>query len=175
MNEFDPSLHNFSHLVFIDNPFIDAIIDSIRLSEHDGEMKIEQRYQKIKTDCKKQSAIIKNFKNIFLESLDEDDAEDDSFERGDSQSKSINQKILDIIKEVEDCKDEEGSSDAFQHFKVPQESQKEPLKIGEKSTKWHSLAYNQKKFKILLFKLDLFKVKITQSTKFRGFLGKNNT
>ena len=112
MNEFDPSQHIFSHLLFINNPFIDSILEAQQLSEHDNENKIEQKYQKIKTDCKKQSAIIKNFKNIFLESLDEEDYEDDDggfyqSKKVDSfdKSKSINQKILDIIKEVEDCKD----------------------------------------------------------------------
>ena len=103
-------------------PFIDAIIDAIQISEHDGEMKIEQRYQKIKTDCKKQSAIINNFKNIFLDSLDQEEGGGGTDKSGE-QGKSINQKILEIIKEVEECKDDDGAQDAgFQHFQVPFDS-----------------------------------------------------
>ena len=173
MNEFDPSLHTFSHLLFIDNPFIDAIIDAIQISEHDGEMKIEQRYQKIKTDCKKQSAIINNFKNIFLDSLDQEEGGGGTDKSGE-QGKSINQKILEIIKEVEECKDDDGAQDAgFQHFQVPSDSSDQERPLVEKCTRWHSLAYNKKNFKMLLFKLDMFKVKVTQSPQFREILGEN--
>ena len=45
--------------------------------------------------------------------------------------------------------------------------------MDEKCTEWHSLAYNQNKFKKIMFKLDVFKMKFTQGAQFREFIGKN--